>query len=216
MPVIALSGGLDSSVVLALALATHPRPDIETVIFDYGQPAFPPEMRAATMVCGSFGLPAPQAQSIAVLPDISPPDLPPGGPRISAYETDESKRKAIRRHNFLPYRNLALAIPAVLTARKLGLPQVWFGFHRGLTLANCPDATTDFVAALNQTLALSVLGEDAVEIVAPLHSLLKEEVVRLGLSLKVPIELTYSCYEASPCDSCPNCYHRQQALAAAQ
>ncbi len=167
------------------------------------------------MMSQHFGLPMPEVQSIAILPDLSPPDLPPGSPRISAYEEDQAKKKDIRRHNFLPYRNLALAVPAVLRARQLGIPRVWFGFHHGLTRDNCPDATPEFVSALNQTLALSVLGEDAVEVVAPLHSLTKEQVVRLGRSLNVPIELTYSCYEARQCDSCPNCYHRREALIAA-
>ena len=52
------------------------------------------------------------------------------------------------------------------------------------------------------------------QIVAPLVTFNKAEVVRLGLELKVPYNLTWSCYEgeANPCGSCGTCIDRANAF----
>jgi 7-cyano-7-deazaguanine synthase len=50
---------------------------------------------------------------------------------------------------------------------------------------------------------------------APFVKITKAEIVRLGLELKVPYELTWSCYrgEMVPCRSCPTCIEREEAFA---
>jgi 7-cyano-7-deazaguanine synthase len=53
-----------------------------------------------------------------------------------------------------------------------------------------------------------------VELQAPFVDLTKAEIVKMGLELRVPYELTWSCYkgEEQPCRSCPTCIEREEAF----
>ena len=54
-----------------------------------------------------------------------------------------------------------------------------------------------------------------VELQAPFVDMSKAEIVRMGLALEVPYELTWSCYrgEERPCRNCPTCIEREEAFA---
>ncbi len=76
-----------------------------------------------------------------------------------------------------------------------------------------PDATTEFFAAMGQALTLGM--NHPIEIVAPFASLRKEDVIRTGVDLGVPWELTLSCMNptgAQHCGRCSKCRERLQAF----
>jgi 7-cyano-7-deazaguanine synthase len=117
---------------------------------------------------------------------------------------------------YLPGRNVVLVTKAAVLAVSRGCRRVTLG-----TLANnpFPDATAHFFEAMSRALSLG-LGQ-LVEIVAPLAQMRKEDVIRLGDSLDVPLELTLSCMNPVGrdrpvhCGLCSKCRERRDAFAAA-
>jgi 7-cyano-7-deazaguanine synthase len=117
---------------------------------------------------------------------------------------------------YLPGRNVVLVTKAAMLAVSRGCGRVTLG-----TLANnpFPDATPHFFAAMSRALSLG-LGQ-LVEIAAPLDHMRKEDVIRLGDSLDVPLELTLSCMNPVDgrrprhCGLCSKCRERRDAFAAA-
>jgi 7-cyano-7-deazaguanine synthase len=90
---------------------------------------------------------------------------------------------------------------------------VAIGVHGG-DHAVYPDCRPEFIEAARRTIHLSSQGK--VELLAPFAGMSKAEVVRLGLELGVPYELTRSCYAGgdAPCRVCPTCRAREEAFAA--
>ena len=76
-----------------------------------------------------------------------------------------------------------------------------------------PDCRPDFLESLNETTRISTLWHP-VAIEAPFIHLTKSDIVKIGLKLGVPFELTRSCYNAGelPCGTCPTCIERIEAF----
>ncbi len=118
---------------------------------------------------------------------------------------------------YLPGRNVVLVTKAAVLAVSRGCGRVTLG-----TLANnpFPDATPHFFEAMSRALSLG-LGQP-VEIAAPLDQMRKEDVIRLGDSLDVPLELTLSCMNPVDgqrpmhCGLCSKCRERRDAFTAAR
>jgi 7-cyano-7-deazaguanine synthase len=117
---------------------------------------------------------------------------------------------------YLPGRNVVLITKAAVLAVSRGCRRLTLG-----TLSNnpFPDATPHFFAAMSRALSLG-LGQ-FIEIAAPLSSMHKDDVIRLGDSLDVPLERTLSCMNplnGGPplhCGLCSKCRERRDAFAAA-
>jgi 7-cyano-7-deazaguanine synthase len=114
---------------------------------------------------------------------------------------------------FLAGRNVLLLSKAAVLCAALGVPRIAIGTLAGNPF---PDATPEFFATLARALSLG-LDHDAT-IAAPLAGMHKEDVVRLGFSLGVPLELTMSCMNPSGgrhCGVCSKCRERRDAFDAA-
>ena len=115
---------------------------------------------------------------------------------------------------YLVGRNVLLLAKAATWCAIHGCGRLALGWLRGNPF---PDATPDFVAAMERALSLG-LGHD-VRIAAPFRALGKAEIVGLGHSLGVPFELTLSCMSPVPagavavhCGRCSKCRERLQAF----
>jgi 7-cyano-7-deazaguanine synthase len=79
-----------------------------------------------------------------------------------------------------------------------------------------PDARPEFFAAMASALSLGL--DHAIEIATPLAGMSKADVIRLGVALGVPFELTLSCMSPAGgehCGACSKCRERRQAFEAA-
>jgi len=115
---------------------------------------------------------------------------------------------------YLEGRNIILISKAAVVCARLEARRLALGPLAGNPF---PDATPEFFAAMSRAMSLG-LGRP-LQIVAPFSDLQKEDVVKLGLELGVPLDLTLSCMnpkDGQPCGRCSKCRERDDALGAAR
>jgi len=209
--VVLLSGGLDSSTVLAIARAEGYRPYALSVAYGQRHDA---ELAAAARVARALG---------AVEHRVARVDLGVfGGSALTdeAIAVPETPTEGIP-VTYVPARNTVLLSVALAWAEVLGARDLFIGVN-AVDYSGYPDCRTESIAAF-EALA-SVATKAGVEgarfrVHAPLMHLSKAEIIRRGLELGVDYALTVSCYQADEegraCGRCDACRLRAQGFAAA-
>ncbi|MCS6958846.1 MAG: 7-cyano-7-deazaguanine synthase QueC [Pseudanabaenaceae cyanobacterium SKYGB_i_bin29] len=206
--VVLLSGGLDSSTVLAQALADGYTP-IALSIF-YGQ-KHQRELEAAKAIVAHFHI---QEHYILAI-DLSQwggsaltsPDIPVPTTGVNP---------AIIPPTYVPGRNTVFIAVALSLAEAKGAEAVYLGIN-AVDYSGYPDCRPEYLQAFQHLVSLSCkvgIAGNPPRLVAPLIHDRKVDIVKKALALGVPIELTWSCYQGGekPCGVCDACRIRQQAL----
>lgn len=191
--VVLLSGGLDSAVALAVAAADGFA--CVALLVGYGQRNADREITCARMQAGRF-----RAEVVAC--EFSQLSLAPqqGGEGVSPH--------------YVPGRNGVLMALALSVAEGRGAERVVIG-ATAEDFAGFPDCRPSYFDAW-RALAREGMAR-APEIVAPLASLSKADVILRGVALGVALADTWSCYERgpAPCGSCGACVVRARGFAVA-
>lgn len=111
---------------------------------------------------------------------------------------------------YLEGRNVVLLSKAAVFAAREGITRVALGPLAGNPF---PDATEEFFAAMGR--ALSIGLDHPIDVVTPLTNMHKADVIKLGVSLDVPFELTMSCMNPQGglhCGQCSKCRERQHGF----
>lgn len=126
--------------------------------------------------------------------------------------TDDSMKATV-----VPYRNPNMLLQAATVAWNEHANIIAYAAHQG-DYAQYPDCRKVFVDAFNTMLA-TAMDSQAIEVETPFMRLTKAQIAKLGASLNVPFELTWSCYEGgneglgdSHCGSCGTCVERYEAF----
>ncbi len=206
---VVLSGGLDSTVCMALAAETGSPP--LALSFDYGQ-RHRAELDHAAGVAGHY-----RSEHLVVRLDTSawggssltdlarPVPLGGAGPGIPT--------------TYVPARNSIFLAVALGVAEARDLDAVWIGVN-AIDYSGYPDCRPEFVDAFRRVAETGqrrgVEGRP-VAIRTPLIERTKAEIVRLGLELGAPLQLTWSCYldGQDPCGRCDACLLRSRGFAEA-
>jgi 7-cyano-7-deazaguanine synthase len=116
---------------------------------------------------------------------------------------------------YVPFRNAHFLSAAVSWAEVLGATKIYIGAVEQDS-SGYPDCRPEYYRAFNQVIKAGT-REGNIEIVTPLIALRKAEIVRLGLEVGAPFDLTWSCYsrEDHACGECESCVLRLRAFAAA-
>ncbi len=205
--VVLLSGGLDSSTTLALAVERGFAP--YTLAFRYGQ-RHERELEAAHRVAQALGSREHKVIDIdlrlfggsALTADIPVPHA----------RTDSEIGEGIP-PTYVPARNLVFLSLATAYAEVLGADDIFLGINFQ-DYSGYPDCRPEFLDSFQQTanLATKAGTEDGrtLRYHAPLLYMTKAAIVREGTRLGVPWELTWSCYEggAEACGTCDSCLLR--------
>ena len=111
----------------------------------------------------------------------------------------------------VPNRNMVFLSIAVAIAEEREIDTVYYACHAN-DHAIYPDCRPEFVEALSKAAQLGTYTN--VEIEAPFVNLLKKDIVKIGQSLGIDYEETWSCYEGGdkPCGKCATCQERAEAL----
>lgn len=181
------SGGLDSSLLLFLAMRENLRP--QPLFIDYGQLAARMEWKTSKSICAKYGFPEPVKMRLAEFGGLIPSGI-------------TSKTKRINEDAFLPGRNLLFLLSGASYACAIEAEAIMIGLLSEES-AIFPDQTREFLDSCEQLFSRSH-GRD-IKILAPLMKFRKSEVVALAESLGV--EGTYSCHAGKviPCGKCISC-----------
>jgi 7-cyano-7-deazaguanine synthase len=116
---------------------------------------------------------------------------------------------------YVPFRNAHFLSVAVSWAEVLGANKIFIGAVEQDS-SGYPDCRPAYYEAFNRVIQAGTKEGD-IEIVTPLIALRKVEIVRMGLELAAPFDLTWSCYkrEDQACGMCDSCVLRLRAFAAA-
>jgi len=209
MPVMILSGGLDSSTLLWY-LCSQKKP-VHALTFNYGQRHSREIEHAKRVVEAARNKGFEVSHQVVDISSIS--HLISSGALTGEEEvphgfyTDERQKITV-----VPNRNMIMLSIAAGYAVKLGEKEVYYAAHKS-DYAIYPDCRKEFVKALDTAIYLATLFTP-VELRAPFVDMTKAEVVSLGLKLGVPYELTWSCYEGGerPCLKCGTCLERTEAF----
>jgi len=205
-----VSGGMDSCVVAAIA-----REENDEVAFlhvSYGQRTEARERRAFEELADHYAVQKRLAVSIESLKAI-------GGSSLTDENIPVAQANLASREiptSYVPFRNAHMLAIATSWAETIGAQRIYIGAVAEDS-SGYPDCRPEFYQAFQQAIDAGTRPETRVEIVTPVIHLSKAEIVRRGLELSAPLELTWSCYTAEDraCGRCDSCALRLRAFAEA-
>jgi 7-cyano-7-deazaguanine synthase len=202
--VVLLSGGLDSSTVLGIALSQGHSP--LALSFSYGQ-RHSRELESAASIAKHYGV-----KQVTVSVDLGKV----GGSSLTDGDVPVEHRKIEDitdriPSSYVPARNSVFLSIAFGLAESSGSSTVFIGAN-SLDYSGYPDCRQEYFNAMEESLNLGTHrnGGAKIRIMAPLIKLTKDEIIRKGLSIGVPYKLTWSCYEggSKACGKCDSCLLR--------
>jgi 7-cyano-7-deazaguanine synthase len=207
--VVLLSGGMDSCVCAALAARDS---DAAALHISYGQRTAERERWAFERICDHLGIKRRMAirnDALGLIGGSALTDediaVPEAGEHIGADIPV----------TYVPFRNAHFLSAAVSWAEVLGAENIYIGAVEQDS-SGYPDCRLEYYQAFNAVIKAGT-REGRIQVVTPLIALRKVEIVRLGLELGAPFDLTWSCYsrEDNACGVCESCVLRQRAFAEA-
>ncbi len=207
--IVLLSGGMDSLVTAAIA--ARDCIELNFLHASYGQRTETRELRSFEALCVHFrplwrkilnwdwfrqiGGSALTDMNIAISPDAGHKGIPV---------------------TYVPFRNANLLSAAVAWAEVIGAGKIYIGAVEEDS-SGYPDCRETFFQAFEKAIETGTKNEFPIQIVTPVLHLSKAEIVKLGLSLRAPFELSWSCYQDNEqaCGVCDSCRLRLKAFAEA-
>ena len=215
--VVLLSGGMDSCVSTAIARERHGARNIALLHAGYGQRTQRRERRAFEEIADFYGarerlvvqLDHFRAIGGSALTDekIAVPENELGapGPHGSAIPV-----------TYVPFRNAHFLSVAVSWAEAIGAEAIYIGAVAEDS-SGYPDCRPEYYKVFQELIRVGTRPETQIEMVTPVITMKKSEIIRRGVQLGAPLHLTWSCYqdEEMACGACDSCLLRLRAFAEA-
>lgn len=208
------SGGLDSTTCLALAINKYGKENVIALSVFYNQ-KHAKELESAKKIIEYYGCEHKELNlktlfegSNCSLLATSTNTIPHG-----EYKEQLLSKDGKPCSTYVPFRNGLFLSCAASIALSKNCSVIYYGAHKDDAAGNAyPDTSKEFNKAINEAIYLGSNKEIKVE--APFINLNKADVVAIGTKLKVPYQLTWSCYEggAKPCGKCATCLDRINAF----
>lgn len=209
-----VSGGLDSATCLAMAVKEYGSTNVLALSVFYGQ-KHQKEIETAKKIVKYYNvqhktldLKALFEGSNCSLLEQSDEKIPHG---TYSGQLESNSGKPVS--TYVPFRNGLFLSCAASVALSKECRVIYYGAHSDDAAGNAyPDTSQSFNEAINSAIYIGSGNELKVE--APFINMTKAEVVKKGLELKVPYELTWSCYEGKEkaCGVCGTCIDRLKAF----
>ena len=203
--VVLLSGGMDSAVCAALSSRDY---DVAALHISYGQRTEQRERDSFERICDRLGIDVRMAVHNEAFRLI-------GGSALTDQDIAVPESHEIGGDipvTYVPFRNAHFLAVAVSWAEVLGAGKIYIGAVEPDS-SGYPDCRPAYYEAFNQVIRAGT-KEGRIEVVTPLIAMRKSEIVRLGLELGAPFDLTWSCYsrEDRACGVCDSCVLRLRAF----
>jgi 7-cyano-7-deazaguanine synthase len=217
--IVSLSGGLDSTVCLALAIKEHGADNVSTISFNYGQ-KHRRELESAEKVSLYYGV----HHEVIDIRDI----FKGGNSTLLAdnnydilegsYIEQQSRSGSSKVSSYIPFRNGLML--SILASKALSL---YPNDNIFLYLANhmddsandaYPDCSLNFIESMNSAIEIGTYNQCHIK--SPFVDKTKQDIVELGFELSAPFALTTSCYNGreKACGKCATCIDRLNAFKA--
>ena len=213
------SGGVDSTTCVAMAIEKYGRENVTTLSCYYGQ-KHSKELHCAKQIAKYYNVAHYEVDLSSVMKFSNCSLLSQSTEKIrhESYAEQIAKDGEGMVSTYVPFRNgLLLASIAALAMSLFPKEEVevYYGAHADDAAGHAyADCSVEFAEAMKK--AIEIGTYDKVHLVAPLINWNKARVVKEGLRLKVPYELTWSCYEGDTCacGTCGTCIDRLNAFKA--
>lgn len=208
------SGGVDSTTCIAIAIKEFGKENVSTVSVYYGQ-KHNKELECAKKIAEYYGLKHYEINLAELYKHSDCPLLAHSEQKIKHKSYSEQAKEGIVT-TYVPFRN-GLMLSAVATLGMSIYPDeevsIYLGNHADDSVESAyADCSIEFTEAIAK--AINIGTYNKVFVKSPLVKITKADVVKIGLELKVPYELTWSCYEGGEkaCGTCGTCIDRLKAF----
>jgi 7-cyano-7-deazaguanine synthase len=207
--VVLLSGGMDSCVCAALAARDQ---WAAAVHVSYGQRTEERERRSFEDICDRLEIRdrlLVRNEALRLIGGSALTDPNIGGPEAHGIGVSVPAGVPI---TYVPFRNAHFLAVAVSWAEVLGADKVYIGAVEPDS-SGYPDCRPEYYQAFNEVVKAGT-KEGTIRVMTPLIAMHKAEIVRLGLELNAPFDLTWSCYQRDDraCGVCDSCVLRLRAF----
>ena len=197
--VILVSGGMDSLVTAAIANKEY---ELAFLHLNYGQRTEKRELKAFNDIADYYGVKERLVVNAEYLYQIGGSSITDKNIIVSEADLEYKGIPG----SYVPFRNANILSIAVSWAEVIGAERIFIGAVEEDS-SGYPDCRKVFYDAFNKAIELGTKPETKITIETPIIELTKHEIVKKGVELKAPFELSWSCYknEDKACGVCDSC-----------
>jgi len=199
LAVVLASGGMDSCVTAAIAKETH---RLAMLHVRYGQRTQERERKAFHDIADHLQAEHRLETSIGHLSHIGGSSLTDTALPVTEADLESTDIPT----SYVPFRNAHLLAIATSWAETIGAERIYFGAVEEDS-SGYPDCRQEFVDAFNRLIEAGTKPDTHIQVVTPLITLRKAQIVARGIALEAPLHLTWSCYQSEglACGHCDSC-----------
>ncbi len=200
LSVVLASGGMDSCVTTAIA--AREADELAMLHVSYGQRTEAREHKAFSDIADFYGVTKRLTARLDYLTKI-------GGSSLTDQTIAVSPANLVSTEipsSYVPFRNAHLLSIATSWAEVIGAQRIYIGAVAEDS-SGYPDCRPEYYEAFNHLIAVGTKPDTQIEIMTPVITMRKSEIIQRGLALNAPLHLTWSCYktEAQACGECDSC-----------
>lgn len=208
LAIVLVSGGMDSCVTAALA---NERYQLALLHVNYGQRTELRELKAFRDIASYYRIPEDRVliSNIDHLSKIGGSSLT--DPRMDVHPAQLTGTEIPT--SYVPFRNTLLLTIAVSWGEVIGARKVFIGAVEQDN-PGYPDCKPGYYEIFNRLIKVGTKPTTCIEVETPLIEKTKTEIVKLGIAIKAPLHLSWSCYKNSDkaCGLCHSCFLRLKAF----
>jgi 7-cyano-7-deazaguanine synthase len=214
--VVLLSGGMDSCLCAAIALQTHGAENVALLHAGYGQRTQQRERQAFEAIADFYDVHERLIVQLDHLRAIGGSALTDGNIAVPENQLSHGLNGNTIPVTYVPFRNAHFLSVAVSWAEVIGARSVYIGAVAEDS-SGYPDCRPEYYRVFEELIRVGTRPDTRIEIVTPVISLKKSEIIRKGIEMGAPLHLTWSCYqnEDLACGVCDSCVLRLRAFAEA-
>lgn len=210
LAIVLVSGGMDSCVTAAIARGENE--ELAFLHINYGQRTEARERQAFNEIADFYGVEKRLDISIEHLARIGGSSLTDSSIEVTKADLENKEIPT----SYVPFRNANILAVATSWAEVLGARFIYIGAVAEDS-SGYPDCRREFYDAFEKTIEAGTKPGTNIRIVTPIIDLSKAEIVKKGIELGAPLELSWSCYrgEDVACGTCDSCALRLRGFARA-